>query len=66
VARLWLSWRILPSLKGCCRSTVLERDCSMLGIHKPKMLNASRLLKIDFFKRAQDLGRLVTLVTVKE
>ena len=39
---------------------------SMLGIHKPKMLNASRLLEIDFFECAQDLGRRVTLVTVKE
>jgi hypothetical protein len=38
----------------------------MLGIHKPKMLNASRLLKIDLFQRAQDLGRWVTLVAVEE
>jgi len=38
----------------------------MLGIHKSRMLNASKLLKIDLLQGAKDLSRLVTLVTVEE
>jgi hypothetical protein len=58
---------MLPALWGyCCRSTVLERDHSMLGIHKPRMLNTSKLLKIDLLQGAEDLGRRITLVTVEE
>ena len=45
---------------------VIGRDRSMLGIHKPIMLNASRLLIVDLLESAQDLGRRVTLVTVIE
>jgi hypothetical protein len=58
---------MLPGLLGyCCRVTVLERDHSMLGIHKPIMLNPSKLLKIDLLQGAKDLSRRVTLVTVEE
>ena len=66
VAGLWLSWGMLPGLRGCRLWMMLEMDGSMLGIHKPKMLNASWLLEIDFFECAEDLCRRVTLVTVKE
>ena len=38
----------------------------MLGIHKPRMLNESRLLIVDLLESAQDLGRRITLVTVIE
>ena len=38
----------------------------MLGIHKPRMLNPSKLLKIDLLQGAENLSRRVTLVTVEE